>query len=164
MQISLLDAVHFIAVAWERAYPATIANCYAKCGIFKSTVATTSQVPDPIPVDVWNQLDVDCSADDFVTADDDLVTCGLRTVEHIVEDVSSQPGISNSDEEEDECQNGDDQPPSAAETMHALNILRHAVTSETMRENTTAQFFSFESSLLANFAEKTQKDICDFFQ
>ncbi|XP_070389363.1 piggyBac transposable element-derived protein 3-like [Dermacentor albipictus] len=82
---------------------------------FMLCVATTSQVPDPIPVDVWNQLGVDGSADDFVTADDDLVTCGLRTVEDIVEDVSSQPGISTSDEE-DECQNGDDQPPSAAES------------------------------------------------
>ncbi|KAK8758869.1 hypothetical protein V5799_003505 [Amblyomma americanum] len=164
MQISLLDAMHFIAVASERVSPATTANCFTKCEIFKSTVATTSQVPDPIPVDVWNQLGVDCSADNFVTADDDLVTCGLCTVEDIVEDVSSQPGISTSDGEEDECQNGDDQPPSAGETMHALDILRRAVTSETVRENTTAQFFSFENSLLADLAEKTtQKDIRDFF-
>ncbi|KAK8774436.1 hypothetical protein V5799_011030 [Amblyomma americanum] len=111
-----------------------------------------------------NKLGVDCSADSFVTADDDLVTCGLRTVEDIVEEVSSQPRISTSDEEDDECQNGDDQPPSGAETMHALDILRHVVTSETVRENTTAQFFSFENSLLADLTEKkTQKDIRDFF-
>ncbi|XP_050037924.1 tigger transposable element-derived protein 6-like [Dermacentor andersoni] len=162
MKISLLDAMHFIAVAWECVSPATIADCFAKCGIFKSTVATTSQVPDPIQADVWNQLGVDCSVDDFFIADNDLVTCGQRTVEDIVEDVSSQPGISTSDDEEDECQNGDDQPPSAAATMDALDILRHAVTSQTVGEDTTAQF-SFENSLLADLAKtKTQKDIRDF--
>lgn len=160
--ISILDAMHFVAVAWDRVTPATIANCFAKCGIFKSVVAATSQVPDPIPADVWNQLGVDCCADDFVTADDDLATCGLRTVEDIVEEASSQHGISSSDEDDD-CRS-DDQPPTVAETMRALDTLRRAVTSESVRESTSAQFFSFENALLADLAaKKTQKDIREFF-
>lgn len=76
--IKLLDAMHFIAMAWDCITPATIYNCFAKCWIFKSTVATNPQVPDLIPVDVWNQLGVDCCAHDFITTHNDLTTC-LRT-------------------------------------------------------------------------------------
>lgn len=142
LQISILEAMHFIAMAWDRVTPATSINCFAKCGIFKSAVATTSQVPDPIPDDVWSQLGVECCADDFVTTDDDLATCSLRTVQDIMEETSSQPGISSSDE--DDC-NSDEQPPTTSETMHVLDILRRAVTSESVRGNTTVQFFSFEN-------------------
>lgn len=164
LHINLLDALHFIAMAWQRVSPTTIANCFAKCGISRSCLATASQEPDSLEIENWNQLGVDCTADDFVTADDDLATCGLRSVADIADDVrTSQVEVASSDDEENgnSC---DDQPPTAAETMHALDVLRRAVASDTVRENTSAQFFSFQNSLLADLAEKkTQSDIRQFF-
>ncbi|KAH9375171.1 hypothetical protein HPB48_017260 [Haemaphysalis longicornis] len=36
LRLSLLDETHFIAMAWDRVTPTTIANCFAKCGFFRS--------------------------------------------------------------------------------------------------------------------------------
>lgn len=99
-----------------------------------------------------------------MTADDDLATCGLRSVADIADDVQTlQIEVASSDDE-DNGNSCDDQPPTGAETMHALDVLRRAVALDTVRENTSAQFFSFQNSLLADLAEKkTQSDIRQFF-
>lgn len=48
--------------------------------------------------------------------------------------------------------------------MHALDILRRAVARECAWENTSAQFYAFQNSMLVDLAKKkTQKDIRDFF-
>lgn len=164
LQINLLDALHFIAMAWHRVSATTIANCFSKCGISKSDVATSSQEPDSVQIEDWDLLDVQCTADDFVTADDDLATCGLRSVADIVDDVGTSQVEVESSDDEDNCNSCDDQPPTAAETMRALDTLRRAVAAETVRENTAAQFFSFQNYLLADLAKKrTQADIRHFF-
>lgn len=45
LQISLLDALHFIAMAWDSVLPTTIANCFGKCSVVESAVAA-SQVSE----------------------------------------------------------------------------------------------------------------------
>ncbi|KAH7940640.1 hypothetical protein HPB49_002739 [Dermacentor silvarum] len=74
LQISPLDARHFVAMAWDRVSASTITNCFAYCGVVESTVATLQASED---IENWDQLGIECSADD------DLVTCGLRTVEEM---------------------------------------------------------------------------------
>ncbi|KAH7943203.1 hypothetical protein HPB52_006345 [Rhipicephalus sanguineus] len=100
---------------------------------------------------------------DFVTADDDLATCGLRTIDEIVKEVApSHPEMVSSDDDDD-C-SASEQPPSTAEIMHALDIMRCSVASERARESTSAQFFTFQASLMVDLAKKkVQKDIRDFF-
>lgn len=124
-QISLLDALHFIAMAWDRVSPATTANCFGKCGVVESAVAASQVSEDTI--DDWEQLGVECFADDFATADDDLATCGLRTVDKIVSEVASSPTsraeTASSDDEDNDLYSASEQPPSTAYIMHALDII-----------------------------------------
>ncbi|EEC10272.1 centromere protein B, putative [Ixodes scapularis] len=78
LRISLLDAIHFLAMAWDRVTPTTIANCFAKCGFFKSPAEVSPEPENPESED-WDRLDAGCAADDFCSADDNLATCGART-------------------------------------------------------------------------------------
>ncbi|KAH7947296.1 hypothetical protein HPB52_009784 [Rhipicephalus sanguineus] len=62
-------------------------------------------------------------AEDFCTADDNLATCGARTVEDIVEEATCE--VADSSDDGDNIDEGDGEgPPPAAETLHALDVLR----------------------------------------
>ncbi|XP_037521515.1 tigger transposable element-derived protein 6 [Rhipicephalus sanguineus] len=154
LQINLLDALHFIATAWDRVTPTTIANCFGKCGVLESAATASPESEDNI--EEWEQLGLDCSADDFAT-------CGLRTIDEIVNEAApSHPEMASSDDDDD-CSSSE-QPPSTAEIMHALDIMRRSVASERVRESTSAQFFTFQASLMVDLAKKkVQKDIRYFF-
>ncbi|KAH7982387.1 hypothetical protein HPB52_004301 [Rhipicephalus sanguineus] len=71
--------------------PTTRANCFAKCGFFRSPEEVPSEPEEPIQG--WERLDAGCTADDFFTADDNLATCGAHTVEDIVEEATCEVPI-----------------------------------------------------------------------
>lgn len=78
LQVSLLDALHFIAVSWDRVAESTIQNCFRKCGIQSSHVETCVELnQENVSIENWERLRVECTAFDFVTADDDVATCDL---------------------------------------------------------------------------------------
>lgn len=161
LRISLLDAIHFIAMAWDRVTPTTIANCFAKCGFFRSSEEVPSEQEEPI--EGWELLDAGCTAEDFCTADDNLATCGARTVEDIVEEATCE--VADSSDDGDNIDEGDGEgPPPAAETLHALDVLRRAMAADEISDDTCTRFYGFQRSLLSDFAKKKkQKDIRDFF-
>ncbi|KAH8019251.1 hypothetical protein HPB51_018478 [Rhipicephalus microplus] len=162
LQISLLDAIHFIAMAWDRVTPTTVANCFGKCGFFGSPEEVPPEPEDPT-IEDWEQLNVECTSDDFCTADDNLATRGARTVEDIVEEATC--GDADSSDDGDDIDVGDGEgPPPAAETLHALDVLRRAVAADEVSDDTCRRFYAFEQSLLGDLAKKKrQKDIRDFF-
>ncbi|KAH7972454.1 hypothetical protein HPB52_012442 [Rhipicephalus sanguineus] len=135
LRISLLDAIHFIAMAWDRVTPTTIANCFAKCGFFRSSEEVPSEQEEPI--EGWELLDAGCTAEDFCTADDNLATCGARTVEDIVEEATCE--VADSSDDGDNIDEGDGEgPPPAAETLHALDVLRRAMAADEISDDTSA--------------------------
>lgn len=164
LSISVLDAIHFISMSWDRVSASTIANCFAKCGIGKPS--DDAQEP-AVAIQDWNDLGLStCTEDDFVTADDDLVTCGLRSVEEIAEEVSaSQPDASTSgDEDDDSGSSHDAGQPTTAETLLALDVLRRSVACENISEVTCANFYAFQKSIIQDLGKKkTQTDIRNFF-
>ncbi|KAH8021144.1 hypothetical protein HPB51_012539 [Rhipicephalus microplus] len=100
------------------------------------------QIKSEKPIEGWECLDARCSAHDFCTADDDLATCGARTVEDIVNEATSEVAESSEDGEEiDKC-NGEGPPP-AAETPHVLDVLRRAMTTEEISDDTCTHFYVF---------------------
>ncbi|KAH8034192.1 hypothetical protein HPB51_021603 [Rhipicephalus microplus] len=119
--------------------------------------------PEDPTIEDWEQLNVECTSDDFCTADDNLATCGARTVEDIVEEAAC--GAANSSDDGDDIDVGDGEgPPPAAETLHALDVLRRAVAADEVSDDTCRRFYAFEQSLLGDLAKKKrQKDIRDFF-
>ncbi|KAH7983647.1 hypothetical protein HPB52_013300 [Rhipicephalus sanguineus] len=120
-------------MAWDRVTPTTIANCFAKCGFFRSSEEVPSEQEEPI--EGWELLDAGCTAEDFCTADDNLATCGARTVEDIVEEATCE--VADSSDDGDNIDEGDGEgPPPAAETLHALDVLRRAMAADEISDDT----------------------------
>lgn len=95
--ISPLDAIHFIAMAWDQVTLTTMPNCFAKCGFFRSPAEVPRELENP-EIEGWDRLDAGCTADDFCTADDNVTTCGVRTVEEIVEEATCEAEDDSSDD------------------------------------------------------------------
>ncbi|KAH8038016.1 hypothetical protein HPB51_020536 [Rhipicephalus microplus] len=87
-----------------------------------------------------------------------------RTVEDIVEEATC--GAADSSDDGDDIDVGDGEgPPLAAETLHALDVLRRAVAADEVSGDTCRRFYAFEQSLLGDLAKKKrQKDIRLFHQ
>ncbi|KAH7969711.1 hypothetical protein HPB52_021593 [Rhipicephalus sanguineus] len=123
-------------MAWDRVTPTTIANCFAKCGFFRSSEEVPSEQEEPI--EGWELLDAGCTAEDFCTADDNLATCGARTVEDIVEEATCE--VADSSDDGDNIDEGDGEgPPPAAETLHALDVLRRAMAADEISDDTSSE-------------------------
>ncbi|KAH7985652.1 hypothetical protein HPB52_025489 [Rhipicephalus sanguineus] len=112
-------------------------NCFAKCGFFRSSEEVPSEQEEPI--EGWELLDAGCTAEDFCTADDNLATCGARTVEDIVEEATCE--VADSSDDADNIDEGDGEgPPPAAETLHALDVLRRAMAADEISDDTCTAF------------------------
>lgn len=98
--ISLLAIIHFVAMAWDYVTSVTVANCFQKCGFFSPVVA--SPAPAEPTIAEWDQLNSECCLEDFVTANDDLVTCGVHIVEDIMVEVVSELAVSSDDGDNNE--------------------------------------------------------------
>ncbi|XP_064475501.1 tigger transposable element-derived protein 6-like [Ornithodoros turicata] len=163
LQINLLDALHFVAMSWDRVTATTMQNCFRKCGFFNQTApsadADVDATEDDLAIENWDHLGVEVSAHDFVTVDDDLATCGLRSIDKIVSE--GGPQASGSCSEEDTA---DEHPPTTAETLDALDVLRRVVDSEGMSEDACERFYAFQRTLLKHIeGTKKQLPITDFF-
>ncbi|KAH7985658.1 hypothetical protein HPB52_025484 [Rhipicephalus sanguineus] len=101
---------------------------YPYVGLSSSEFSSSEEVPSEQeePIEGWELLDAGCTAEDFCTADDNLATCGARTVEDIVEEATCE--VCDSSDDGDNIDEGDGEgPPPAAETLHALDVLRRAM-------------------------------------
>ncbi|KAH8029142.1 hypothetical protein HPB51_023547 [Rhipicephalus microplus] len=149
LRMSLLDAIHFVSMAWDRVTPTIIANCFGRCGFFR----IPEEVPEALseseePIEGSECLDAGCSADDFCTVDDNLATCGARTVEDNVNQATCEVADSSDDDEEmDECDG--EGPPPAAEALHALDVLRRTIAAEGISDDTYVK--SKRPSISPNF-------------
>lgn len=162
LQISLLDAVHFLAMSWDRVTADTIANCFRKCGFFSPAMTVSPEPEEPPAIEEWDELGVECSSHDFITVDDDLATCGTRTIEDIVDEMQEELE-QQSDSDSEDC-GGSEAPPSTSETLHALDVLRRAVSFGAVSEETSAKFYALQKGLLGDIeVKKRQKTITDFF-
>ena len=88
--VNILQAIRWIAEAWKSIDPATIKKCFRKAGMLDRELAVRqlqvltedpfSDLDDQVDselVDLIRQVDenVQCSADCYVSADDELLTC-----------------------------------------------------------------------------------------
>ncbi|KAH7932179.1 hypothetical protein HPB51_029492 [Rhipicephalus microplus] len=139
-------------MAWDRVTPTTVANGFGKCGFFGSPEEVPPEPEDPT-IEDWEQLNVECTSDDFGTEDDNLATCGAHMVEDIVEEATCEAGDSSDDGDDIDVGN-DEGPPPAAETLHALGVLRCAMAADEVSDDTCTCFYAFEQSLLGDLVKK----------
>ncbi|KAL1477553.1 hypothetical protein MTO96_035659 [Rhipicephalus appendiculatus] len=82
----------------------------------KDAAPTEDQEPDAdLHIEGWEDLGTQASAQDFVTADDNVATCGLRSVEELADEAKETESDSDG-EDADVC----DVLPSTSENHHAL--------------------------------------------
>ncbi|KAH8019112.1 hypothetical protein HPB51_016750 [Rhipicephalus microplus] len=128
---------------------------------FKEVAAAGVNIDGKVLREKADEFALALHIDGFQASDDNLATCGARTVEDIVEEATCEAADSTNDG--DDVGDGEGPLP-AAETLYALDILGRAVAVDEVSDNTCTRFYAFEQSLLGDLAKKKrQKDIGDFF-
>ncbi|KAH7938694.1 hypothetical protein HPB51_028789 [Rhipicephalus microplus] len=138
-----IDGFQASATACDRVTPTTFVSCFGKCGFLR----IPEEVPEVLseseePIEGWECLDGRCS-DDLCTADDNLTTCGVPTVEDIVNEATCEVADSSDDGEKID-EGNDEGPPPAAETLHALDVVRRAMVAEEISDDTRTRFYGFK--------------------
>ncbi|KAH7953955.1 hypothetical protein HPB49_014542 [Dermacentor silvarum] len=102
-------------------------------------VLLTREEPDEdFGIEGWGSLQTQASVHDFVTADDNVATCGLRSIEELL--------------------------PSTSESLNALDVLRRTVSAGNVSDETAARFYAFQAGLVNDLeGKKVQANITDFF-
>ncbi|KAH8029604.1 hypothetical protein HPB51_001886 [Rhipicephalus microplus] len=132
----------------KKADETVVSDWLAKLEIHEEVPEALSESKDPI--EGWEFLDAGCSADYFFTTDDNLATCGVRTEDIVNEATCEVADSSDDDEEMHECDG--EEPPPAAETLHALDVLSRAMAAEGISVDTGTRFYRFQRSLLRSAA------------
>lgn len=111
--VTVLNAVDWIARAWNEVKELTIRHCFAAAG--PDQAESESIEPQDSMPELQSLLELgdfnDCSADDFNSADADLPSCeapGDNWEEDLLEDTRrAQSNDNDSDDEEDSCDEAD---------------------------------------------------------
>ncbi|XP_072145362.1 tigger transposable element-derived protein 6-like [Dermacentor andersoni] len=167
LKVDLLDAIHFLAMSWDRVKPETIANCFKKCGFFCAPGDTEENGDDGAEIDIpdWGDLNVDASPEEFVSADDQLATCELRTVQDIIADVTAEEESDDDDNQDAGDCSSDRRPLNTDGALEALDGLRGFVASAELSEETATRFYEFQKSLLQDLEkQKVQRKVTDYFK
>lgn len=137
LQISLFDAWNFLALSWDYVASGTIADCFCKCRFETGPDAALTGDNQELDVDLvlegWESLETQASAQDFVTADDNVATCGLRSFEALLNEVN-EIETDTDGEDADVC----NQLPSTSETLYDLYVLHRTVSAGSMSYETAA--------------------------
>ena len=75
-QISVLDAIHWVAEAWNELTPETISKCYAKCGFDDKGLEILECIEETVPLAVVKMSEelFGCGFDDLVKIDENFHT------------------------------------------------------------------------------------------
>ena len=156
VKINMLTAVVSIHHGWKLVTSTTIQNCFRKA-FFPVEQIPDSQTEDPHFEQQWNQLNPEVDFQEFVNADDNLVT-------HDAMDTGECQVSSGSETEIDSDANDDNDevPPKTKEVMDALTILKR-LEKFNGEEFSTALHEIQKLLLTPGVIPKKQAKITDFF-
>lgn len=176
LAVSVLQAMHVMRQAWSRVTPSTISNCFAHCGFStpdQPQPLTTAEDEDPdddIPLaTLLRQIqdagfEVNGTANDYLTADEQLLTTEPLTDDSIIAQVQ-QPSEDHPEADSD----SDDEippskPPSHADAMTMCQQLRLYLQSH----SDTDSFFPYVNNIeqfaaRQKYCSKQQTKLTDFF-
>jgi hypothetical protein len=95
MSVSLLDSIRLMKDAWTTVTPATVMNCFRKSGLSSGEFSVGDQninEDDLAPTEwlkqnVITKFDHLSDTDNFIHADDDLMTSGIPTESDIIDTI-----------------------------------------------------------------------------
>ncbi|KAH7969088.1 hypothetical protein HPB52_014562 [Rhipicephalus sanguineus] len=103
-KLSVLDAMHYIASAWDAVTPETIANSFRHCGFNRSGACSTSEAAVPVDDEPeFGSLELPGSFADYVGADDDVAVCSEVSLDDIIETVRPDTAGTSDEEEMDDA-------------------------------------------------------------
>ena len=169
--VTLLDALHYINVAWDEISQTTIRKCFQKCGIGKDSEQCASEDNTPVQSEIQQQLQLlqdsgvtgleDITPEDYITVDSEVVVAEELTTESIV----AQVRYKNSDEYDDDENDDTEEAPAVtlSDALASINKVRRYF----QAQEGTAQFFAGINAL-EKFMEKQmlpsrQTVITDYF-
>lgn len=123
--ITVLDALHFLAAAWDEVSATTIKHCFEKAGFFSNV--DESAAYDPVADDQYElPQSFPLSFEEYVALDDDVLTCDERNLDEIIHDVMSGQNDEQEDSEEGEEEetNECESAPNKIESLTAITTLR----------------------------------------
>ncbi|KAL3203806.1 hypothetical protein MRX96_041722 [Rhipicephalus microplus] len=87
-KLSVLDAMHYIASAWDAITPETIVNCFRHCGFNRSGACSTSEAAVPVDEEPeFGNLELPGSFADYVGAAADVAVCSAMSLDDFIETV-----------------------------------------------------------------------------
>ncbi|KAH8026336.1 hypothetical protein HPB51_020042 [Rhipicephalus microplus] len=102
-KLSMLDAMHYIASAWDAITPETIVNCFRHCGINRSGACSTSEAAVPVDDEPeFGNLELPGSFADYVGAAADVAVCSAVSLDDIIETVRPDTAGTSDEEEMDD--------------------------------------------------------------
>ena len=102
-ELKVLDALHFIAKAWNDVKQSTVTNCFHKGGIHAGVVEVMDLAEEEELQKVdWHTLEPDCTLSDFISVDDEVLTMEEQSLEEVIDDHLQEDNISDCD-----CSDGD---------------------------------------------------------
>lgn len=163
--ISLLEALHYVKLSWNHVDSNIISNCFRKAGVSLTLQENNDDVSEPLSSDssqCWDILSkrfqVTCDFHEYVTADDDALTCDTLSDQQICNDIMQEP-LQDSEEDSDE----EVPAPTHQEVLGALDVLKRAVCSAGCTEQHYVNLLELECHLTSCLAKK-QASIKDYFK
>ncbi|KAH7936110.1 hypothetical protein HPB52_018426 [Rhipicephalus sanguineus] len=120
-KLSVLDAMHYIASAWDAVTPETIANSFRHCG-FNRTALPVDDEPE------FGSLELPGSFADYVGADDDVAVCSEVSLDDIIVTVRPDTAGTSDEEEMDDAAEASVSVPTYADVLCYVDHIRRSAT------------------------------------
>lgn len=180
--VSLLDAVNFIHMAWQKVNRETIVNCFKHAGFSDKNDEFDSD--DELPISQWLEKHEDdpevisdkmeanvletaamrekFNFEEYVKIDDDLVTTETLTDEQIITTVASE--MAENGEDENESEDVSVYVPSVSEIVQKMMDIRNFLESRAIPDHVWSSFSNLENYInnIHFSARHVQRKITDF--
>ncbi|KAH7976898.1 hypothetical protein HPB52_021475 [Rhipicephalus sanguineus] len=124
-KLSVLDAMHYIASAWDAVTPETIANSFRHCGFNRCGACSTSEAAVPVDDEPeFGSLELPGSFADYVGADDNVAVCSEVSLDDIIETVRPDTAGTSDEEEMDDAPEASASIPTYADVLCYVDHIR----------------------------------------
>lgn len=164
-KLSVLDAMHYIASAWDAVTPETIANSFRHCGFNRSGACSTSEAALPVDDEPeFGSLELPGSFADYVGADDDVAVCSEVSLDDIIETVRPDTAGTSDEEEMDDAAEASASVPTYADVLCYVDHIRRFACARDEIGDLLPDVAAIERKLMRRGWANSQKKITDFFK
>lgn len=166
-KLSLLDAMHYIASAWDAVSSDTIASSFRRCGFERSDEARCA---DEAVVSIDDEPDFDAlrlpgTFADYVSADDGVAVCGPGSLDDVIEAVLPDCTETFGEEEEmDDVAGASASVPTYADVLCYVDNIRRFACAHDGVGDLLPVVAALERKLMRRGWANVQKKNADFFQ